>query len=122
MSSTTSRRRVPAAVDPVIGYRPGPLGRLGVAVTRHARLTTVVWLLVIIGLGAFAPRVEADLFPSLRTKEVAAFKGRYRHSDVLLIDVREALFATMSRNARDAADYFRVPTNRVIELGTQVEI
>ncbi len=35
---------------------------------------------------------------------------------------REALFATMSRNARDAADYFRVPTNRVIELGTQVEI
>ena len=35
---------------------------------------------------------------------------------------REALFATMSRNARDAADYFRVPTSRVIELGTQVEI
>ena len=35
---------------------------------------------------------------------------------------REALFATMSRNARDADDYFRVPTNRVIELGTQVEI
>jgi KUP system potassium uptake protein len=35
---------------------------------------------------------------------------------------REALFATMSRNARDAADYFRVPPNRVIELGTQVEI
>jgi KUP system potassium uptake protein len=35
---------------------------------------------------------------------------------------REALFAGMSRNARDAADYFRVPTNRVIELGTQVEI
>ncbi|HYC42059.1 MAG TPA: potassium transporter Kup [Noviherbaspirillum sp.] len=35
---------------------------------------------------------------------------------------RESLFATMSRNARDAADYYRVPTNRVIELGTQVEI
>ncbi|HJV73674.1 MAG TPA: KUP/HAK/KT family potassium transporter, partial [Noviherbaspirillum sp.] len=35
---------------------------------------------------------------------------------------REALFATMSRNARDAADYYRVPANRVIELGTQVEI
>ena len=35
---------------------------------------------------------------------------------------REHLFATMSRNARDAADYFRIPTNRVIELGTQVEI
>ncbi|HYD60256.1 MAG TPA: potassium transporter Kup [Noviherbaspirillum sp.] len=35
---------------------------------------------------------------------------------------REHLFATLSRNARDAADYFRVPTNRVIELGAQVEI
>jgi KUP system potassium uptake protein len=35
---------------------------------------------------------------------------------------REAMFAAMSRNARDAADYFRVPPNRVIELGAQVEI
>jgi KUP system potassium uptake protein len=35
---------------------------------------------------------------------------------------RERLFATMSRNSRDAADYFRIPSNRVIELGTQVEI
>ena len=35
---------------------------------------------------------------------------------------REALYAAMSRNARDAADYYRVPANRVIELGTQVEI
>lgn len=35
---------------------------------------------------------------------------------------RESLFATMSRNSRDAADYFRIPANRVIEVGTQVEI
>jgi KUP system potassium uptake protein len=35
---------------------------------------------------------------------------------------REALFATIYRNARDAADYYRVPPNRAIELGTQVEI
>ena len=35
---------------------------------------------------------------------------------------REALFAMMYRNARDAADYYRLPANRVIELGTQVEI
>ncbi|MDP3843155.1 MAG: potassium transporter Kup [Oxalobacteraceae bacterium] len=35
---------------------------------------------------------------------------------------REQLFAGMSRNARDAADYYRIPANRVIELGTQVEI
>jgi KUP system potassium uptake protein len=35
---------------------------------------------------------------------------------------REHLFATMARNARDAADYYQIPANRVIELGTQVEI
>lgn len=35
---------------------------------------------------------------------------------------RETLFAALSRNARDAADYFRVPPSRVIEVGTQVEI
>ncbi|MET0962520.1 MAG: KUP/HAK/KT family potassium transporter, partial [Noviherbaspirillum sp.] len=35
---------------------------------------------------------------------------------------REAMFAAMSRNARDAADYYRVPPNRVIELGAQVAI
>ncbi|MCD9199955.1 MMPL family transporter [Aeromicrobium wangtongii] len=40
---------------------PGPLGRLGTWVTTHARLVTVVWLLVIIALGLFAPKVEQNL-------------------------------------------------------------
>jgi KUP system potassium uptake protein len=35
---------------------------------------------------------------------------------------REHLFVAMSRNARGAADYYQIPSNRVIELGTQVEI
>ena len=35
---------------------------------------------------------------------------------------RENLYASMAKNARDAADYFKLPSNRVIELGTQVEI
>jgi KUP system potassium uptake protein len=35
---------------------------------------------------------------------------------------REASYVAMARNARDAADYFRIPSNRVIELGTQIEI
>ncbi len=69
MSTTAPRRPAAAVIDPTIdptigpsiGYRPGPLGRLGVAVTRHTRITTVVWLLVIVGLGALAPRVEAEL-------------------------------------------------------------
>ncbi|HUK04624.1 MAG TPA: potassium transporter Kup [Burkholderiales bacterium] len=35
---------------------------------------------------------------------------------------REKLFAAMARNAGSAADYFKLPANRVIELGTKVEI
>jgi len=33
---------------------------------------------------------------------------------------RERLFITMARNARGAADYFNLPSNRVVELGAQV--
>lgn len=35
---------------------------------------------------------------------------------------REALFAAMSRNAGSTVDYFRIPSNNVIELGTRVHI
>jgi len=35
---------------------------------------------------------------------------------------RERLFVSMSRNAVKATDFFRVPSNRVVELGTQVEL
>jgi KUP system potassium uptake protein len=35
---------------------------------------------------------------------------------------RERMFATMARNAGNVTDYFNVPTNRVIELGTRIEI
>jgi KUP system potassium uptake protein len=39
-----------------------------------------------------------------------------------MVSWREHLFVAMSRNARAAADYYQIPPNRVIELGTQVEI
>lgn len=35
---------------------------------------------------------------------------------------REHLFVFMTRNARGAADYYQIPANRVIELGSQIEI
>ncbi|HEY6720407.1 MAG TPA: potassium transporter Kup [Burkholderiales bacterium] len=35
---------------------------------------------------------------------------------------RERLFAAMARNARTAADYYNIPANCVIELGTKIEI
>ena len=36
--------------------------------------------------------------------------------------VRARLFAVMSKNATSASDFFHIPTNRVVELGTQLVI
>ncbi|CAM3334134.1 MMPL family transporter [Nocardioides dubius] len=44
-----------------VDRRYGPLGRLGQWVIDHRRATTLIWVFLVIGLGAFAPRVEADL-------------------------------------------------------------
>jgi KUP system potassium uptake protein len=35
---------------------------------------------------------------------------------------REKLFAVMSRNAASATAFFKIPTNRVVELGTRIEL
>jgi KUP system potassium uptake protein len=35
---------------------------------------------------------------------------------------RERLFISMSKNAVKASEFFQIPTNRVVELGTQVEL
>ena len=35
---------------------------------------------------------------------------------------REKLFALMSRNASSATTFFKIPANRVVELGTQIEL
>ena len=35
---------------------------------------------------------------------------------------RERMFAAMARNSGNVTDYFNIPTNRVIELGTRIEI
>ncbi len=65
MTSTATRRHArptPNDTDPYgIGHRPGPLGRLGLWVTHHRKATALVWLLLVVGLGAFAPKVEANL-------------------------------------------------------------
>lgn len=36
--------------------------------------------------------------------------------------LRDSLFATLARNAGSVTDYFNIPANRVVELGTRVEI
>ena len=66
MTSTATRRHAASHPDrysdpDALGYRPGPLGRLGLWVTHHRKATALVWLLLVIGLGAFAPKVEANL-------------------------------------------------------------
>ena len=35
---------------------------------------------------------------------------------------RDRMFAAMARNAGSITDFFNIPSNRVIELGTRVEI
>jgi KUP system potassium uptake protein len=35
---------------------------------------------------------------------------------------RERIFAVMTRNARSATSFFRLPPNRVVELGAQIEM
>ncbi|WP_311209775.1 MULTISPECIES: MMPL family transporter [unclassified Aeromicrobium] len=56
----TSHRRSSTPPEKT-GDAVGPLGRLGTWVTHHGRLVMVVWLLVVVGLGVFAPKVEHNL-------------------------------------------------------------
>jgi KUP system potassium uptake protein len=35
---------------------------------------------------------------------------------------RESLFIVLSKNAMNAAIFFKIPANRVIEMGTRIEI
>jgi KUP system potassium uptake protein len=35
---------------------------------------------------------------------------------------RKLLFGFLARNARSAMEYFRIPPERVVELGAQVEL
>jgi KUP system potassium uptake protein len=36
--------------------------------------------------------------------------------------MQQAVFAFLSRNARNATDYFGLPPEQVIELGTQIDL
>jgi KUP system potassium uptake protein len=35
---------------------------------------------------------------------------------------RQWIFIMMSKNAMNATEFFKIPTNRVIEMGTRIEI
>ena len=62
---------------------------------------------------------------SMRPMETSYFLGR----ETLIASKRrgmapwrEKLFALMARNAGSAGSYFRLPPNRVVELGAQIEL
>jgi KUP system potassium uptake protein len=66
------------------------------------------------GLGLVFEMMETSFFIARQTVISAPGGG--------MAPWREHLYVMMSRNARAAADYYQIPPNRVIELGTQVEI
>ncbi len=61
MTSLETDRPTPPATPSGAPPAWGPLGRLGRWAAAHARLVGVVWVLVVVGLGLFAPRVESEL-------------------------------------------------------------
>jgi KUP system potassium uptake protein len=78
-----------------------------------------------------SPDVPRDLqamaseLPDISAAATTYFLGRdrpVRGRHPLMPAWQEHLFAAMQRNARDASDYFQLPPNRVVELGSQVEM
>jgi len=47
--------------------------------------------------------------------------GPWKKGGLSMNIIRKKLFSIMSRNARSATEYFQLPPNRVVELGTQME-
>jgi KUP system potassium uptake protein len=58
--------------------------------------------------------MSTSFFLSRRALRPAPHSGMPRWQD--------RLFITLARSANDATDYFQIPTNRVVEVGTQVNI
>jgi KUP system potassium uptake protein len=66
------------------------------------------------GMGPQCKMMDTSFFLARQTLLVSARPG--------MAVWRERLFAWMLRNAESAMEFFKLPTNRVIELGSQVEI
>ena len=60
------------------------------------------------------PMMETSFFVSRETLIATVSPG--------MALFREKLYVSMSKNATKASEFFQVPTNRVVELGTQVEL
>jgi RND superfamily putative drug exporter len=61
MTASMTDHASSAAASAPAPARLGPLGRLGVRAATHSRRVFVLWALVVVALGAFAPKVEHAL-------------------------------------------------------------
>jgi KUP system potassium uptake protein len=66
--------------------------------------------------------METSYFLSRQRLVPGTGPGRTASGPERMATWRERLFAAMVRNSADSADYFKLPTNRVAELGAQIEI
>ena len=57
----------------------------------------------------------------LGREQLIARSGPWRKDAMNMNIFRKKIFAVMSRNARSATEYFQLPPNRVVEIGTQIE-
>jgi KUP system potassium uptake protein len=58
----------------------------------------------------------------LRSRRRLAFAGWWGPELLVFLAWRDRLFIFLSNLALDATEFFRIPPNRVVELGGQVEI
>ena len=65
--------------------------------------------------GAEVEPMEATYF--LSREKIVAWRRRAGRR----LRLRDRMFAAMARNAAGISDFFRIPPNRVVELGTRVE-
>jgi KUP system potassium uptake protein len=56
-----------------------------------------------------------------QARKVAPVPGEEEPMPVPMRSWRKKIFMIMSRNAREATEFFGLPSNRVVELGTQIE-
>ena len=69
--------------------------------------------------------LAADKGMAFETMDTTFFLGRETLIPKIKPEMalwRERLFIVLYRNAGSAADYFKIPVNRVVEFGTQVEL
>ncbi|MBX6387799.1 MAG: MMPL family transporter [Frankia sp.] len=106
----------------------GPLGRLGIWTVRHGRAVTIAWLVIVVVLGVFAPRVEKTLSgagwqangsESVQVRERAGAEFAGANSAALMVVVRttEAVTGPVGQEAIAAASALLQADPRVRAVG-----